>query len=80
MKTNTALLFLTFASMIFCCVGAAGQTVNGKVVSKSGEPVPGVAVYGSKETCCPATVKSTITSVDGAFVLPQLELEKAFFR
>jgi hypothetical protein len=80
MKTNTALLFLTFASMIFCCVGAAGQTVNGKVVSKSGEPVPGVAVYGSKETCCPATVKSTITSVDGAFSLTKPGLVLHFRR
>jgi len=69
MRLNIAVLSLGFALATFCCGQAIAQVTSGKVVSESGGPIKGVEVYGTKWTCCPATVKSTTTKPDGTFSL-----------
>jgi hypothetical protein len=46
-----------------------GQIVSGRVLAKNGDPLAGVEVYGTRESCCPATVAWTITKADGTFRL-----------
>ncbi len=69
MRPKIVVLLLGLASANFCCGRAVAQVASGKVVSESGGPVEGVEVYGTKTTCCPATVKSTTTKPDGTFSL-----------
>jgi hypothetical protein len=71
MSTKIAMLLLGFASANFCCSQAFAQEASGKVVSESGGAVQGVKVYGATWTCCPSTVKSTMTKANGTFSLTQ---------
>jgi hypothetical protein len=70
-RLNIAVLLLGFASANFCFGQSLAQVARGKVVSESGKPVEGVEVYGTKWTCCPVTVKSTKTKLDGTFSLTE---------
>lgn len=53
-------------SMVFGCFA---QAIHGNVTSPDGRPISGVEVYGTKEVCCPVSVKWTITKADGSFAI-----------
>jgi hypothetical protein len=45
-----------------------GPSIRGKVTSSTGQPLPGVTVYGDK-TCCPVKQNGTTSAVDGTYEL-----------
>jgi hypothetical protein len=69
MNQNAVMLFFGLFLALRCLGQGVPVEVHGKVVSEKGAPLPGVEVYGTKWTCCPATVKSTTTKGDGTFSL-----------
>lgn len=64
-----SVILLGLALAAFCWGQATPQVAQGRVVSEKGVPLQGVEVYGTKDTCCPAAVKSTTTKADGSFSL-----------
>jgi hypothetical protein len=69
MRSRIAGIFLGIALAATCWGHAPVRVESGIVVSESGTPLPAVEVYGTKWTCCPATVKSTMTGPGGKFSL-----------
>jgi hypothetical protein len=69
MKPTIAILLIAIASASPCWGQVSAAVVSGKVISESGNPIEDVDVYGTKTTCCPATVSSTKTNPNGTFNL-----------
>jgi hypothetical protein len=70
--TATALIFLiSIAVAITISIRAIAQntSIDGMVVSKTGEPLARVTVYGSQGPCCPVTRQDTRTDGRGRFHL-----------
>jgi hypothetical protein len=47
----------------------SAQSISGVVLNAERKPLTGVEVYGTRESCCPASVRWTVTRSDGKFTL-----------